>query len=56
MSLKTFKKIIDNFYSWYHMITESLNNAKSSTRRFERKVNSSWQSSTWIKKNQQKLK
>ena len=47
---KNARKSVDNFYSRYHMIAKSLNNATSSIKCIERKVDSSQQSSTQIKK------
>ena len=48
---KNAKEIINKFYSQYYMTAESSDNATLSTKRFERKVNSSWQSPTWAEKN-----
>ena len=53
---KNVKKIVDDFHNRYLMTAESSGNARSSTRRFERKASSSRQSSTWIKKNQKNRK
>ena len=51
---KNIKKIVDDFHSRYFMTAGSSDNARSSTRCFERKASLSRQSSTWVKKNQKK--